>query len=913
MAGFVSGKCPVFVLLLFLSGIIFGQSPAEIRITGTFSGPFIQVLNQLEDQYPVKFYFKDSWFSNDNVIVTFRNHTVEEAVNMLVTGKPYTFRIINNKVVFFPRVEAAMLLGQMPYYSNLESEEQFAVVGDLSEVGKHKNVSVTGKVTDGESGEPVIGATIQIQNLQHGIVTNTQGIYKLLLTPGFYTLIVSSVGYETSLFNIKVLSTGEYNIELFDKSVRFEDIVIYGQRMDRNVTSHQMSLVELNIREIVQLPSVSGSKDVIKGLTIMPGIKSIGEFSSGINVRGGGEDQNLYLLNSAPLFYTSHVFGLISVVNPDALDKLLLYKGHIPAAFGERVSSVIDIRSSEKVPEKLTLKGGAGIYDSRLMIEVPVIKDRFWFHIGGRSSYSDWILKNMKEYYLRTSKAGFFDINGAIHLNLGKNRLMLSGYGSNDYFTFSSDLKYDYEIMAGSLNWNYLFSPHLASYFTLTFSDYKVNKDDIGKRQSRISSGIQYEGIKYRLQYSRIAKHNLDAGFSLARYQIMPGKKGPLNERILIDRSVLENEQGIEGAVFINDEFSLRNSLLFNIGLRYSAYGNAAPGNVWLYEPGLPKDTSTIIGFEKYDNGFIKIYHGFEPRLSARLKLNDVSSLKISYNRNNQYISMITRSNVSTPADIWKLADKYIRPLAASQFALGYYRNFYNNTIETSVEAYYKELKNVIEYINGADLEMNSHIETELINATGKNYGIEFLIRKKSGRFDGWLSYTYSRSLRKTDGLTSNEIVNHNRYYPSSYDRPHDFGVVCNFNQNKRVRFSANFTYSTGRPITLPEYYFFNETDRPWLKGRDEVPVFSDRNKYRLEPYHRLDFTLTIGESLRLKKKWKGTWTFALLNVYGRKNPYTVYYKMEEPGEINNYQRYSLYKLYLIGLPVPSVTYNFVF
>jgi hypothetical protein len=337
------------------------------------------------------------------------------------------------------------------------------------------------------------------------------------------------------------------------------------------------------------------------------------------------------------------------------------------------------------------------------------------------------------------------------------------------------------------------------------------------------------------------------------------------------------------------------------------------PGNVWIYEPGAPKDTSTIVGYKEYDNGIIKFYHGFEPRLSARLKLSDVSSLKISYNRNIQYISMVSCSNVSTPSDIWKLADKYIRPLTANQYAMGFYRNFFNNTIEASVEAYYKELKNVIDYANDADLEMNSHIETELVDATGKNYGIEFLIRKNSGRFGGWLTYTYSRSLRKTEGMTSYDIVNENKYYASSYDRPHDFSVVANFHLNRRIRFSANFSYSTGRPVTLPEYYFLNTSDESYLMGGDRVVIFSERNKYRLEPYHRLDITLTIGESLRLKKKWKGNWTVSVLNIYGRKNPYTVYYKMEEPDDTNDFEKFSLYKLYLIGRPVPTISYNFIF
>jgi hypothetical protein len=804
----------------------------------------------------------------------------------------------------------------MPNFSNNGSDEEFAVVGNLADVGKHKTASVTGLVTDGKTGEPVIGATIQIQNLQQGVVSNTEGTYKLLLTPGLYTLQVSSVGYETAEFNIKVISSGEFKMELFDKSVRFDDIVIYGQRLDKNVSSHQMSLVEMDIHEIGQLPSVSGGKDVLKGLTIMPGVKSIGEFSSGINVRGGGEDQNLYLINSAPLFYTAHVFGLVSVINPDAVDKLSLYKGHIPASFGERVSSVIDIRTRDAAPKKLGIRGGIGLYDSRLMFEVPLIKDKVFFDVGGRMSYSGWLLKKMKDYDLRNSKAGFYDINGTLHINTGKNHISLSGYSSYDDFRFSSSVKYQYQSQTASLNWNYLINSGLGSYLSLAYSDYNVDKDVIGNpfKASRTNSGIRYSALKYRLQYGGIRKHNMEAGISVIRYDVRPGRRIPLNGNSVIQGSSVQNSLGYEAAAFLNDEYSINSFLLLNIGLRYSVFANMGPGSVAQYEPGLPRDTVNITGYKNYGkNEIIRLYQGLEPRLSARVKLSDVSSVKMSYNRNLQYISMINYTSVSTPADIWKLSDSFLKPIMANQFALGYYRNFFNNTIEASVELYYKSLKNVIDFTDASSLvsnsksslEMSHNMETELFNADGKNYGVELMVKKNTGVLDGWISYTYSRSLRKTNGWYPDEIINNNRYYPSSYDRPHDFSVIANFHLNKRIIFTGNFSYSTGRPITLPEMFFD--------QGSDQVAWFSDRNKYRIPDYHRLDLTMTMNESLKLRKKWKGYWSVSILNVYGRKNPYTIYYKKEDPNPINNYERFNLYKLYLIGKPLPTLTYTFVF
>jgi hypothetical protein len=669
-----------------------------------------------------------------------------------------------------------------------------------------------------------------------------------------------------------------------------------------------MSLVELDKKSIGQLPSIAGGKDILKGLTIMPGVKSIGEFSSGINVRGGGEDQNLYLINSAPLFNTSHVFGLFSVINPDAVDRLSLYKGHIPASYGERVSSVVEVRTRETPPAKFGIKGGLGLYDSRLMIEVPVIKEKIFFDLGGRTSYSDWLLNHMKDYNLRNSSASFYDLNGTLHVNLGKSRIALSGYASNDEFRFTTEVRYRYGSNLGSLNWSYLINSNLATYLTLAYSEYHAQKDDINSvlAQSRTKSNISYESLKYRIKYGGLQHHTIDAGLNLISYNVQPGIKTPLYANSLVTSSSLETEQGYEGALFLNDEVNLNDYLAVNVGLRYSVYANTGPGSVAEYAAGVNIDTTNITGYLNYGrNKVIRFYHGFEPRLSARVKFNEESSVKLSYNRNIQYISLITYSSVATPSDIWKLADPFIKPLIANQIAIGFYRNFFNNTIETSVEVYYKGLANVVDYKDGAQLEMNRNIETQLVNADGRNYGLEFLFKKNSGKVDGWITYTYSRSLRKTNGKFAGEIINHNRYYPSSYDRPHDFSIMANFHQNKRLMFSANFTFSSGRPVTLPEYKYFS--------GNESVVFFSDKNKYRIPSYHRLDLTISLDESLRLKKKWKGSWSFSVLNVYGRKNAYTIYYKMEDPSPANDYNRFSLYKLYLIGRPVPTISYSFKF
>ena len=879
---YFSGSLLAFCLLVSLQGQLWSQEGGEVKLSGRFRHiVIIDFLNRIESSYPVKFYYRNSWFIKDSVDIILDGRTMEESIQEILSGKPYTYRIINeNKFVFLPKENVAMLEGNLLNYSdNFTTDLSFIRVGDPGEAGKSKTAVISGRITDGKTGDPIIGAIVQVNNLQQGAVTNMQGNYRLSLAPGLYNLGISSVGFEKAQYNVKVLSSGELNIELFDKSVALEDIIIYGQRLDRNVSSQQMSLVELDSRSINQLPAIAGGKDILKGLTTIPGVKSVGEFSSGINVRGGGEDQNLYLINGTPIFNTSHVFGLFSVINPDAVEKLSLYKGHIPAVYGERVSSVVDIRTGETAPGRIRIRGGVGLYDGRLMAQVPLYKDKVFFELGGRTNYSNWILHNMKDYDLRNSLASFYDLNSTFHAVLRKGRISISGYTCYDEFRFASEVKYGYGSTLGSINWNYLINSQLATYLSMSYSEYNVDKDDISTNllQSRTRSGITYSGLKYRVKYGGIQHHTLDAGFNIIKYDVQPGRQTPLNDISMVTPTSLASEHAFEGAFFLNDEYTLNKVLSFNAGMRFSGYRNPEAG----------------------------VHFGFEPRLSAKIRLSDNQSIKMSYNRNFQYLSLISYSSVSTPGDIWKLSDSRIRPLEANQFAIGYYRNYLDNSIETSVEVYYKDLRNVIEYRDGAILEMSSNITQELINAHGKNYGVEFLLKKNSGKLDGWISYTYSRSMRKTSGLSTVEILNNNAWFPSSYDKPHDFTVVANIHLNKRVQLSSNFSFSTGRPVTLPEYKYF--------AGNEVVVFFSDKNQYRIPSYHRLDFTISLDESLKISKKWKGRWSFSVLNVYGRKNAYTIYYKKETPSPLNDYNRYSLYKLYLIGRPVPAVSYSFIF
>ncbi len=900
-------------VVLFLSSFYFkiiAQSIDTLYLSATYTGiPLIEFLSDLENRFPVTVYYQDDWFAGETVNLSFTNTSLPEVLDKVSKGTPYMYQVIQgNMIVFMPREDVAFLMGLMIDLSRDMKDVSVVEIGDPAEAGKYKKAVLTGTVSDGKTGQPLFGATVYIENTTNAVISNLSGAYSLEITPGIYTLVVSSIGFETAEYKIKIISNGNLDIELFEKSHKIEEVAIYGQRTHENVRGNQMSLIEMDAKNIKQLPSLVGEKDILKSLTMMPGVKSIGEFGSGINVRGGGEDQNLYLLEGAPIFNTSHVFGLLSVINPDAVNSVTLYKGHIPSGYGERVSSVMEIKLKDNNIDKMHARGGIGLFNSRLMFEGPVYKDIISFNIGGRTSYSNWLLGKMPDYYLQKSSASFYDVNGLLKLNVKNHQITLFGYKSYDKFRYASELSYEYENILGSFKWNHSITSNLAASLIVSLSRYNVRKDDIkpGYEQSRITTRTNYLNGKYNISYTGLTNHNIDIGLQGIRYEIQPGEKMPLNDTSLIIPETLMNEQAYEGAIYINDLYDITNNISVNAGIRYSGYFFTGPLRIPVYQEGAPISEVSVIDSLYYSKGeIIKPYYNLEPRLSLKFQFDNKNSVKLSYNRNSQYISLISYTSIPTPDDVWKLSGPYIRPILADQFAIGYYRNFLGKSIETSVELYYKKLSNLVEYRNSASIEMKQHIETELINASGKNYGIEFLLRKKTGKLDGWISYTFSRTFKKTSGIYSDEIINNNDFYPSSYDKPHDLTILLNYNITRRWRIAGNFTYASGRSVTLPEYKY--------SIGAEELIYYSDRNKYRLPPYHRLDLSISIDESLRIKKKWKGSWTFSLLNVYARKNAYSVFYKKEQPDSNNDYKRFNLFKLYIIGKPLFTITYNFIF
>jgi hypothetical protein len=893
------------ILILVLHFSVTAQNIQEKLISGKFQKTSLQeFFNTIEKDYNIRFYYRTEWIKTYVVNQEFKDMPLIQVLNLLFERQPLTYRFFqNNSVVIFQK-------GGDGRPSTGSDEPQVLVIGDPLNEGRYNSAQIKGKVLDGKNAETLAGAVIFHPQTGIGTTTDSKGNFKLDLPTGDHTLQVSFMGYEVLKQKIKLIEDGTVSFEIFEESFNLEEVTVRGE--DAKASKSQMSMIKVSSRTMKELPVMMGEADVIKSMVMMPGVQSVGEMSSGINVRGGNTDQNLILMDGAPVFNTSHLFGFFSMINPDAVKDVTLYKGGIPASYGERVSSIMDVQLKEGNTENLKFYGGIGLINSRITLEGPFVKKKkSTFLIGGRSTYSDWIMRQSQNAQFINSVAHFYDINGTVNLALGENNsLKLMGYFSNDVFNLNSNSLYTYGNAIGSANWKVNISKNLFSNLSLAFSKYDFNLDqkdsNVAEDDYSLKTGLKYGTMKYIVSWLPNVKHRVNAGFQAIGYQVSPGKIVPSQSPSNVIVEKVANEQSLELGAFIDDDFDLSSNMALNIGLRYARFMNMGPTTVLNYDPNQTINSGSVIDSTVYGAWkTAKMYHGIEPRLSLKFNLQSGGSFRMSYQRIHQYMNQISNTAVISPADFWKSADANISPLISDQFALGLFKTPKKGLFETSVEVYYKNLQNLLEYKNGALLVMNHHIEADLINADGYSYGLELFAKKNLGRLNGWVSYTYSRTMRQTNNNFPDEIVNAKKFYPSVYDKPHDVSTVLNYQISRRWRFSGNFVLSSGRPVTLPEQkYIFEER---------QVVYYSDRNKYRMPPYHRLDVSITLDENLRKKRMWKGSWTFSVYNFYGRKNPYSVFYRKEPSIQLQDKTPYAIFKLSVIGVPVPSITYNFKF
>jgi len=894
-----------FVVILLFHLSISAQNIQEKLINGKFQQISLQeFFNTLEKDYDIHFYYRSEWIKTNVVNQEFKEMPLIQVLNLLFDGQSLTYRFFqNNSVVVFPEgSDGRNVIGA--------DEPQVLVIGDPLNEGRYSAAKIKGRILDGKNSEPLTGAIIFHPQTGIGTTSNSSGNYELDLPTGDHTLQVSFMGYEVLSQKIKLIENGTADFELFEESHNLDEVTITGD--DTKASKAQMSMVKVNSKILKELPVLMGEADIIKSVIMMPGVQSVGEMSSGFNVRGGNNDQNLILMDGAPVFNTSHLFGFFSMINPDAVKDVTLFKGGIPASYGERISSIMDVQLKEGNTKAIRFYGGIGLINSRFTLEGPFSKKKkSTFLIGGRSTYSDWIMRQSKNEQFINSVANFYDVNATLNLVLGTNNtLKLMGYISNDVFNLNSNSLYNYGNIIASANWKVNISKSLISNLNLAYSkyDFKLDQDDdyIAEDDYRLKTGLEYGSMKYIMSWLPNERHRINTGIQTIGYNIFPGEIVPVGNPTNVTPEKVANEHAVELGAFIDDDFDLSPSTALNVGLRYARFMNMGPATVLNYDPNQTINSGSVIDstvFGAWETA--KMYHGIEPRVSLKLDLHSGGSIRLSYQRIHQFMNQVSNTSVISPADFWKSSDAHIQPLISDQFAVGMFKTPKKGLFETSVEVYYKKLQNLLEYKNGAVLVMNHHVEADIINANGYSYGLELYVKKNLGRLNGWISYTYSRTMRQTDNEFDDDVINARKYYPSVYDKPHDLSAILNYQISRRWRFSGNFVLSSGRPITLPEQkYTFD--------GR-QVVYYSDRNKYRMPPYHRMDVSITLDENLRKKRMWKGSWTFSVYNLYGRKNPYSVFYRKDPSIQQESKSQYAIYKLSVIGVPVPSITYNFKF
>jgi len=741
------------------------------------------------------------------------------------------------------------------------------------------------------TGEELIGATIYIRDLKTGTVTNVYGFYSITLPEGNHSLEYSYIGHETLLKEINLNENKRIDISLFEASETLEEVVVTAERKNDNIVRTEMSTMKLQAIEIKKIPALFGEIDVIKTLQLLPGIQSTGEGFSGFTVRGGSPDQNLILFDEATVYNASHLMGFFSVFNNDAIKDLKIYKGDIPAQYGGRLSSLLDIRMKEGNQKGFEATGGLGTISSRLTIEGPIIEDKWSVLISGRRTYVDILLLLSSDDATKSTKLYFYDLNLKTNYKINdKNRVFVSGYFGRDVLKLSDLFSFDWGNYTLTTRWNHLFTEKLFSNFSFIYSkyDYKMESGDENLGFEWFSNLEDFK-FKADLNYFPNPKNNIKFGLEVIHHHFIPGVAR--SSFSLSDNTIrMPESYALEYGLYLSNEHKLLDNLTLNYGLRWSLFQNMGDATSYNFDDNYEKIDSTV-----YDRWEIyNTFSGLEPRLSLNYTLNQKSSIKASYSRTLQYVHLASNSTAGSPLDVWVPSSPNIDPQLADQVALGYFRNFLDNKIETSVEVYYKEMQNQIDFKDFAELTLNAEYESEFRIGEAWSYGAEFLIRKQQGKLTGWISYTLSKTERKIPEINDGKI------YVSSYDRPHSISIVGSYDLGKRWNFAATWVYASGTPVTFP-------TGR-YEQGNMIVPIYSERNGYRMPDYHRMDLSITLKSKEKPNKRLSSELNLSIYNVYNRHNPWMIIFSEDETFVANT----TAESFYILPI-LPAITWNFHF
>lgn len=887
-----------------------------------------EVLIELENKTEFKFFYADDWLDENKISKEYKDVTVEFILNDLFLETQINFFISWDKRIILTRNN--IIYDELPedYFNKIqhdsinmpEEEETYVTplllnkqnaennsavetirIGKEKKGQEKKRFILSGYVTDAKNGSPIADLAIIVSTKNLGTVTNDKGYYEISLPAGLNVIETSSLGMERTKKNVIIYNNGSLNLSLNTAYEELNEVLVQAEGV-KNIEDTTTGIEQIGSEDSKNIPLVLGERDVLRVATMLPGVSTAGEGSAGFNVRGGKTDQNLILLDNAVIYNPSHFFGIFQALNPFTIRDVTIYKGSIPAEFGGRISSVFDISTKDADTKKFGADLSVGPVTANAVVETPVIKEKSAIMLGARAAYSDWVLRTLNEDDFKNSEASFYDFVGKYNHRINdNNEIRALAYYSKDAFSITSDSLYKYNNRLFSLKWNHVFSDKSKGNLILANSQYQfsIENEDGLEDNFEQSFEIDETELKLKMDYSHSDIHNLTYGASVKLYTVFPGEIKPKGQNSLITPKKIPKEKGLESGIFIADKFKVNDKLLLDLGLRYSFYAALGPASKSKYQEGIPRSEATVIDTVNYaNNEVIETYGGPEIRFSARYLLKEDLSIKASFNTTYQFIHTLSNNTTVSPIDTWKLSDNYVKPQQANQVSLGIYKNFNINAYEVSLEGFYKKQKNILDFKTGAKLLLNEHIETEVLQGDGKAYGVEFLVKKNTGDLSGWLGYTYSRSFFKIDSEFPQERVNGGEYFPSNYDKPHDFSLVLNYKFTKRLSMSTNFVYQTGRPVTFPiGNYQFNGA---------EYVLYSDRNQFRIPDYYRLDLGLNLEGNHKKNKLAHSFWSLSVYNVLSRNNPYSVFF-VNSDGEIKALQSS------IFSVPIPSLTYNISF
>ena len=920
--------CLFFFFSLIFSIHTYGQEKGNL-ISGNFNNAtFNDFVQKIETQSSFHFYYDPSQFDSVNITVSFKEAHLESILDKIFSKTKWHYLIDNDNHVFITKgfslaanlpngffngeKDTASLIAkneaEMEGYIHPVKKEshEISIENKQFDIGVKRNgipkgkVNIAGYIRDAQTGESLSGALIYLDHPAIQVRSDQFGYYSIVLPAGRHTFNIIAPGMFDTKRQVMLYSDGKFDIELDEKVYKLKEVLVEAGK-EKNVRSTTMGMDKLSMTAIKNIPAVMGEVDVLRAVLTMPGVKSVGEASTGLNVRGGATDQNLILFNGLNIYNPSHLFGFFSAFDADVIKDVTLYKSSIPAKYGGRLSSVLDITSLDGNDKKIAGSAGIGPLTSKLTLEGPIVNSKTTFVAGVRTTYSDWLFKVLPKDYAQ-SGASFQD--GTIHINRkinAKNNIYVNGYISGDKFNLNSDTSYKYDNKNANINWKHIFNNQFYGVLSagIDHYDYQVGYNGDSVNAEKLNFSIDQYKSSLDFSYFLNNKHTIAFGLSSIMYDINSGTLSPLGKYSLVIPDTLQSEHGLESAAYLSDHYNVSSNFSIDAGIRYSMFNYLGAHSVNTYAPGLPVDLNNVTATTNYPSGkVIKTYMGPEYRLAARYSISDNTSIKASANSLRQYIHMLTNTTTISPTDVWKLSDPNIKPQAGTQVSLGLYKNFKNNTIETSLEVYYKWYTNYLDYRSGAVLIMNHHIETDVINTKGTAYGAELLLKKATGKLNGWFSYTYSRSLLQQDDPNAGEKINNGDQYPSNFDQPHNVNFNGNYKFTHRFSASLNVTYSTGRPITLPiaEYDY---------AGSVRV-LYSERNAYRIPDYFRMDLSMNLEGNHKIHQLTHNSWTLGVYNLTGRKNAYSVYF-ISQNGGIQGY------KLSIFGTAIPFLTYNIRF